>query len=247
MKHGIDIINSKGNALRPVRKGGKVAEASIVSSRFLACENGESLMELWKAVLRHRNIALPTDTLPGKDWGSAKGVDRIAINAKFERPPRNRPPQPLDANHLLDEFLKVRFPTGGIFRTAPKSNFPDSTEDVQAFVSFLKGDEYRLHPYTTTWLAELARDNPKISVLDGNLQVIREVRKEKVRKWFPGESKGQRGKAREETRFTLGPPSSAKAWKQQESIKVSQSSTSDSKKRGHDDEKSGEGSKKAKV
>jgi hypothetical protein len=67
----------------------------------------------------------------------------MSATAREEKPRQNRPPQPFDANHPLDQFLNGRFPEGGRFRTAQKDRVQSSTEDLQAFVQFLKSEGIR--------------------------------------------------------------------------------------------------------
>jgi hypothetical protein len=204
-KDGLDIIDADGTPIRSTAKGKNppLALASIPRTRFLSTEPKQLLIDLWKAVLACRGIDTGEADIVGKDWPKGKGVDRIPRHAKAEKPRQNRPPEELDANYLLDCFLSERFPEGGLFRTAPSTRpgKDDSTEDLQAFVAFIKQPEYRKHPYTDSWLADLDRPTPMVAVLESNLQVLRSMRSERDRAW-----------SSTETKFLLGPPGTATAW-----------------------------------
>lgn len=62
------------------------------------------------------------------------------MSAQSENFPQNRPPNPTDANWLLNEFINhtPHLASGGTFLTAPQDKFADSTEDLQRFVDFIK-------------------------------------------------------------------------------------------------------------
>jgi hypothetical protein len=128
---------------------------------------GTSWFKLWTEVLKYRGISIPSLEIRGdmRVWQSTLGVTRISAVAKKEFPIQNRPPKLLYAKYLLNKFLNEWFPQGGIFRTAPKDRIPTSTEDLQAFVAFLRSPEYAWHPYREVWLAILGSNKPKAAVL----------------------------------------------------------------------------------
>ncbi|KAL2065776.1 hypothetical protein VTL71DRAFT_3446 [Oculimacula yallundae] len=153
---GLDIVDAAGKAFLPSTLDNKLAKASIPRKHFLSTEPGSDLVDLWKAVLSHDGIQILEEKAEGAIiWGSERCVDRIARNSKSETPRQSRPPRRSDALYLLDEFLRERFPEGGIFRTQSKEKMRGSTEDLQAFVEFLKQPQYIRHPYSAPPLGDL--------------------------------------------------------------------------------------------
>ncbi|KAN0106163.1 hypothetical protein V8E51_009039 [Hyaloscypha variabilis] len=212
--HGIDIVDACGTPFRPANRSGSLLDATIPRNSFPGIENGHLVIELWMAVLRHLGISIPKteNVSPIKDWGTTKEINRLSSVAKGEDPRQNRPPKPSDANCLLVRFLAERFPNGGTFRTASSARVRDSTEDLQAFVAFLKLPEYSGHPYSSQWLAELDQERPTVEVLLKNIQIYRTCRKERQTKYqahLGHLPKGQRNV--KETMFHLGPVQSATA------------------------------------
>lgn len=118
---GLDIVDADGTPLRPKLRDGSEAKATILSTSFMSSKAGEMLMKLWRDVLNHLNLAPDAsedEQDDAREWGEVKGVQRLSATAREEKPRQNRPPRPLDANYLLDQFLNARFPNGGRFRTA---------------------------------------------------------------------------------------------------------------------------------
>lgn len=123
-----------------------------------AGEGGQNLVDLWKAVLKAHDQAVPavvvqTADANAKDWShlSGVGVDLLTGYARSESPKQNRAPQENDMIYLLDEIIKQRFPNGGVFRSSDPARYPDSTADLQAFFQFIETPEWRNHPCTPEW------------------------------------------------------------------------------------------------
>ncbi|KAK9417713.1 hypothetical protein SUNI508_01470 [Seiridium unicorne] len=204
---GIDIVDGQGHPLRPLPIKGVSPKATIPRTRFPTLEQGDVITELWNLVTKHLGL-IPDEIVEDEaTWEGAKGVDRVRRNVKDENPLQNRPPQRMDANWLLKTFIDERFPSGGTFRTSLRSDNPSSTEDLAAFVAFLKRPEYRKHPFTETWLAEFDTPRPNVQVLDPNLWVLRSMEKVKIGRWNK-----ERKQTVQETTFNLGPPGSARPW-----------------------------------
>jgi len=185
---GIDILGPDGTPLRP-RKGGAALTASITKDQFLSTEAGQTLVELWQAVLRNKGMTIPSPICIAtvREWGNIKGIDRIRARTRTERPVQKRPPDCLDAIYLLNEFILVRFPGGGVWCTASTAHYPSSTGDTEAFLDFLKRPEYVGHPYTDTWSSDLSPAKPRSDplVLIPNLKVLRETNHQRIQKWIP--------------------------------------------------------------
>ncbi|KAK7928004.1 hypothetical protein PG985_005002 [Apiospora marii] len=193
-KHGIDIVDGVGKTLRPSHRGVE-SPATIPRNTFLACENGEELLELWRQVVTCLGLdvsELATIEENVVEWPEPKGLDRIKANSKHENPKQNIPPNQMDALWLLEQFLNERFPAGGVFRTASIEDMPDSTEDLTAFVSFLKRPEYTNHPYTAGWLADLDRAAPRVTTLDPNFWLLRSITKIAQKRW--DQKRGKKGR-----------------------------------------------------
>ncbi|THY94090.1 hypothetical protein D6C95_05720 [Aureobasidium pullulans] len=76
-----------------------------------------------------------------------------------------------DANILCTRF------GCGTFRSASKVRKPDSTEDLQAFVAFVKRPEYIGHPWASFWVSCFDNDYKWDNKIIGkNLAVLRSVR-----------------------------------------------------------------------
>jgi hypothetical protein len=105
--------------------------------------------------------------------------------------------------------LLQRLLDGGVFRTQTKEKRADSTEDLQAFIAFLKTPQYRGHPYTDDWLGCLeGQYQTAIKQLKPNLRVVRDIEDtEGTRVWDQPNNTWNT-----ETAFKLGPPGSAKPW-----------------------------------
>lgn len=88
-------------------------------------------------------------------------------------------PKSNDVTFLLVGFLKERFPNGGLFRTASRDKFPDSTEDLQGFVKFCERSEYIGHPNSERWCSLLGRAKPITAVLEPNISLYRDCGKER--------------------------------------------------------------------
>ena len=112
--HGLDIVGADGTAFRP-KRGGAAAAASITRDHFLSTEAGQILVDLWQAVLTGKGIDWCTSSInpAAKDCGTIKGVDRVRARTNTGRPRQNRPPDPSNANYLLNEFIIERFLQGG--------------------------------------------------------------------------------------------------------------------------------------
>ncbi|CAD0096499.1 unnamed protein product [Aureobasidium mustum] len=195
---GIDVVNAAGSAILGVANS---AGATISCSRFDRHAQTEDLWDMWVAVRRaNGHTALRPEQPAVVQWQGEKGVGAVNVDSKEEKPKQNRPPKILDALYLLDKFLMERFPLGGHFRTASRERKPDSTEDLQAFVTFLKRPEYFGHPYASFWIS--CFDNDYIwdkKILGRNLAVLR-----RVRTVFTHTRHGA-GKVAE-TSYILGPP-----------------------------------------
>jgi len=174
---GIDIVGPNQQSFHPVLFGKRIADASLNIRSFAT---DPAVKELWTTACTAHNIptnalediAVDADTV---DYGKKKGLAALVTNAQTEKPPQNEPPKRIDAIWLLDQFLLSRdhLANGGHFRTATTDKFPDSTEDLQAFVAMLKQPEYIKHPYTDWWLKYLDIDNPQVAVLAKNLPMLR--------------------------------------------------------------------------
>ncbi|CAD0032169.1 unnamed protein product [Aureobasidium pullulans] len=124
----------------------------------------------------------------------------LCTPARTEIPLQNRPPRSLDTLYLLDRFLLGRFPLGGTFRSASKVRKPDSTEDLQTFVAFVKRPEYIGHPWASFWVSCFDNDYKWDNKIIGkNLAVLRSVRTVSTH------TRQGAGKIAE-TSYILGPP-----------------------------------------
>lgn len=108
------IVDATGNPLRPSKDwSGAVPQASIPRSSFSAKLLGQTLLDLWLAVLgENGHNVTKVDGVEGTDahYRGAEGVKMISNCASKEIPIQNRPPQQNDANFLLMKFLDERFP-----------------------------------------------------------------------------------------------------------------------------------------
>ncbi|KAK4542301.1 hypothetical protein LTR36_006954 [Oleoguttula mirabilis] len=174
---GMDVLGASQQNFRPILFGNKLADASLTVRSFAT---DLAVKELWTIACTEHGVSTEALEELGDgddivDWGSKKGVAALVTNASSEKPRQNRPPQRLDAIWLLNEFILQHdhLADGGIFRTATTDKFPDSTEDLLAFVQFLKQPEYIKHPYTSWWLKFLDVDVPQVTVLAKNLPMLR--------------------------------------------------------------------------
>jgi hypothetical protein len=197
---GIDVVDAGGNAIRGFDPKW-IPDATIPCSRFDRHSQAQDLWALWTAVRKAHGHPTSRSNAPAVvQWNGGKGVAPLSSLSKTETPKQNRPPHRLDALYLLNESLLERFPAGGTFRSARKESKPDSTEDLQAFVTFLKRPEYSAHPWATFWIScfdnNYKWDN---NILGKNLAVLR-----RVRIVFTHTRHGM-GKVAE-TSYILGPP-----------------------------------------
>lgn len=208
-EEGIDIVDAQGNPLRFQVRTDMLAPASVTRAALAGTEGGLMTLELWKAVRRAHDHKVEDDEIvaDAQKWDQEKGLKAIARTAKAEKPRQNRPPGTQDANYLLDEFLKQRFPSSGIFRTQSADRLADSTEDLQAFVAFLKTPEFLQHPYQVFWHAALTRSPPDVALLGKNLRVLRSVKQVKSVR-HSGDNLVASVPVKE-TVFHIGPPGSA--------------------------------------
>lgn len=177
---GLDVIDKNGTSLRPERNG-IVAPASIIKEYFLTTEPGQLLV----VSKRHHTVA-PRGKPNIRHWRRGKEVDRIRARTRTERPKQNWSPRTLDANFLLNEFLKECFPQGGSWCTASKEKFAESTGDNEAFHRFHKRPEYIAHPYLDTWSSDLNPNKAKLEslVLIPNLKTLRDISHQRVQTWI---------------------------------------------------------------
>jgi hypothetical protein len=216
---GIDITDAGGEVFRAQLFGGKSANATISVKSFM---HDPEVIELWTEACQAHGV--PTDALNDMDqdaveWGPNKGVKMLPGNAQSETVQQNRPPNNRDANWLLNEFLNAteHLADGGTFRTALQEKFPDSTEDVNAFMDFIKQPEYIKHPYTPDWRRYLDNEKPQIQVLAKNLPMLRhcvtmnqQMKSKGLRVATKRASKdSSKGKQVHERYFMLGAPGSA--------------------------------------
>jgi hypothetical protein len=174
---GIDVVDAGGTAIRAF-DANSMPDATITCSRFGRHAQAQDLWDMWTSVRKAYGHSAPRPKEPAVvQWNGEKGVAPLSSLSKIENPKQNHPPNPLDALYLLDEFLMERFPNGGTFRSAPKERKPDSTEDLQAFVTFLKRPEYSAHPWASFWIS-CFDNNYKWDqkILGKNLAVLRRVR-----------------------------------------------------------------------
>lgn len=225
---GIDIVGGRQQVLRAILAGGKLKNVSI---ELISFQNRPELFELWTQVCKAHGIDTSNAGKPAKeakDWPGRAGVGMLSSTAKEEKPVQNRPPKPEDANYPLVQFINSRpgLANGGKFRTVSKDIFPDSSEDLAAFVEFLRSPEYINHHYSAEWLKFLGVAQPRIHVLSNNLPIYRYCTT--VQRRVAVQSKNERY-------FVLGAPGSA----------LSDPFAPGSKQSCHADAKTNEGAAKA--
>ncbi|KAF2483313.1 hypothetical protein BDY17DRAFT_145144 [Neohortaea acidophila] len=223
-KHGIDLVKPSGEVIRRLRGPLQNGVVTIEAAQFSLQKDAQ---ELWMTACRAHGLALEKDvgddnTGDGDPWeGVDAGVPLLNERAMTETPKQNRPPLREDANWLLNEFIcqTPHLANGGTFRTGTVDRFPDSTEDLQRFVTFLKQPQYRNHPYAPKWLFYFDRDVPKTQTLAKNLPMLRATTKTRIRfssttmriPTMAKHKKSSKGIRVNETRFELGGPGSAMA------------------------------------
>lgn len=214
-EHGIDIVDAQGNPFRFQVRQDLVAPASVPRNALAGIDlrSGPLALELWKAVRSAHGYQVEEEkeVHEAKDWGLVKGVTAIARNATQEKPKQNRSPHPLDALYPLDEFLKQRFPNGGVFRTAAADRIEGSTEDLQAFAVFLEQPEWCKHPFYDFWHTALTRVPADVALLGKNLMILRSCRQEKTRPYskLVEHYENSQDRCVRESVYHIGPPKSA--------------------------------------
>jgi hypothetical protein len=206
-EYGIDIVDVSGQPFRYAPVGRQLPPATIPSTAFARFNSGDDIYDMWAAVRKDQGHIVPLRISASDDvWEGGKGMPALAIRSSLVVDKQNRPPKMLDANWLLNKFLDERFPTGGVFRTAPKSRRPDSTEDLQAFLEFLNRPEYHGHPYAEFWISCFPDGEiGKAGWLSQNIVLFRRLRTETIR------HTDHKGDLRFDGKFTetlyyLGPP-----------------------------------------
>jgi hypothetical protein len=202
-EYGIDIVDVSGQPFRYAESGRQLPPATIPSTVFARFNSGDDIYDMWAAVRRDQGHTVPPRIVASDDvWEGEKGVPAMGSSMSSKVDQQNRPPKLLDANWLLNKFLDERFPASGVFRTAPKSRRPDSTEDLQAFLSFLKSPAYHGHPYAEFWISCFpGGEASKSGWLSQNIVLLRRLRTEQ---FIHKDSRGGRQIA--ETFYFIGEP-----------------------------------------
>lgn len=198
---GIDIVDAKGNPLRPKRqKDASIYNtATVPKSRFKAIQDdGADLEELWKDVRRFLTGMIPESvkdseqdedpSRPVKVWDDipTDGIGPTPVNVKKEKPIQPRPPRRQDANWLVMTFIDDQLPDGGGFRTISSARAEVSHLDL--FLVFLKSPEYRGHPYAKFWLSKLedeANRRTGLGLLARQLRILRSFQRHVSKHMLP--------------------------------------------------------------
>lgn len=191
-EHGINIVSGTGDAFR--NKFGTTALATIPLEQLL---HHRELYYLWSSVRSANGHTVPPfgaqfDQSLAKDWGKKKGVPALTHLASSEEPQQNRPREPLDALHPLEQYLDIHFPEGGNFyyhapdkeiikdkrRVATaKARATVTTENLERFVEMLDTPEWVKHPYYEFWKAEIkGKKLPNVGLLSKNFPVLRDTK-----------------------------------------------------------------------
>ncbi|KAF7195293.1 hypothetical protein HII31_03499 [Pseudocercospora fuligena] len=208
-EHGIDILNAKNEPFRRFYNNtGKYDEATFPKATLPGNIGGPVVMELWKAVCQAHGIDISEEPeFVPEVWACQPGVTGIGKNATTEKPLQNRPPKEGDALYPLQAWLDERFPNGGTLHTISAERLPDSTEDLQHFVGFLKSQKWLKHPHVESfWLPKLEQLTPDGTTLEKNIRILRgtAIKKRQQRKSGPGANVQVK-----ETYYIVGPPGSA--------------------------------------
>lgn len=223
-RHGIDVREADGTAFRNyTARTDTEAKASIpvnllagTKGAFNTSVGGQATLDLWKAVRLARGKVVPQDVVAkeAKEWKVPKGVAGISRNATTEKPRQNRPPVEGDANYPLSVWLDERFPNGGTLRTISANRLPDSTEDLQHLIAFLRLPAWINHPHVSDWLLpNLERESgggPDIALLEKNIRILRATEKKRTERSNPHPGTGKMVQHKE-TIIEVGPPNSASA------------------------------------
>lgn len=210
-ENSINIIGAQGELFSALKLGGGKKNVSIALPHI---QKNSDFLYLWRAGCAAHGIStsamdIAEEEFPPRVWG-AKGVAPLTNSTLKEKPLQNRPPKENDGNYLLDAYINStsHLKDGGVFRSAPKSYFPDSTEDIQNFVKFLSLPEYRNHPWQSWWYSYLSGEVPSLpSVLGKNLPMLRNSVTVRPGKYVKHPQKG-RVHVRERY-YILGAPGSA--------------------------------------
>ncbi|KAK4501828.1 hypothetical protein PRZ48_007637 [Zasmidium cellare] len=211
-KDGVDVLGPGNESFRATHFGNKIASASVTLPKIV---DKPDALSLWRQVCDAHKISTGAlqEEVEAVEWGPAGTKALNNMSNKLD-PKQKIPPNPTDAIWLLQKFIDERenLALGGVFHTADKDKFPDSTEDLQGFLEFLRQPAYCKHPYANFWIGKLSREKPETVVLAKNLPLLRDTRADRRQEKSKGlrvETKRTKGVHVHELYFTLGAKGSA--------------------------------------
>lgn len=131
--HGIDIWNNNGHPFRQSDHLATMPVKDLITHGLM----GRKLVFMWEAVT---GLSAPYSKLLTQ-FPSLERPASSSLQAGLPIPPKWRKkgqdpvsPEVGDALWLLEQFLDIRFPEGGTFWTTTAEYFPESTDDLNAFL-----------------------------------------------------------------------------------------------------------------